>query len=236
MAASAPVAVCCPNCWRWSELKHSTACKRCGAPLVLPDGRRVDEALDGTAPSVVSRNAPTVSLSTPMVGIDWIAIARWITAAYGALTILTIFAVGLLVPSLTIPVGDPNTGQIVDQTVNIRPILAIAALILIAFYAGIVVAIGHGIARVILMIVVLLGAFAALSRIGAEPSTAVAGSVVSLILDAGFAYVLAMTFIAPRRAAPAGSGAPIAIAPPPPPPPPPPPSQPEPPPPPPPLP
>ena len=224
MAASAPVAVCCPNCWRWSELKHATSCKRCGAPLVLPDGRRVDQARDGTEPSAVALNAPSVSLSTPMIGTDWIAIARWITAAYGALTVLVIFAVGLLVPTLTVPVGDPNTGQIVDQTVNIRPILAIVAVIIIAFYAGILVAIGHGVARAILLIVVALGAFAALSRIGTEPSTAVAGSVLSLILDAGFAYVLAMTFIAPRGAAPAGGGAPLAVAmaPPPPPPPPPP--------------
>ncbi|MGH9205647.1 MAG: hypothetical protein ACRD1G_03675, partial [Acidimicrobiales bacterium] len=69
-----------------------------------------------------------------MVGTDWISIARWIAGAYGALSVIGIFAVALLVPSITVPTQDASTGQIVDQTVNIRPYLAIVAFFAIVFY------------------------------------------------------------------------------------------------------
>jgi hypothetical protein len=202
VAATAPVAVCCPTCWSWTELKSSPTCKRCGSPLVLADGRRVDQARDGTAPTAVAIKAPTVSLAPLVVGTDWISIARWIAAAYGALSVLGIFAVGLFVPSITVPAQDPNSGQIVDQTVNIRPYLAIVAFFAIVFYAVIVWLITYGVARAIVLIVIVLEAVIAVSRLGTEPASAVAASVVSLLCDAGFAYVLAMTFLAPRRPAP----------------------------------
>jgi hypothetical protein len=225
MAATAAVAVCCPTCWRWSELKSSTICKRCGSPLVLPDGRRVDQARDGTASTAVATNGPTVSLAPLVVGTDWISIARWIALAYGALSVLGIFAVALLVPTISVPVQDANTGQIVDQTLNIRPFLAIVAFFAIVFYAVVVWLIKYGVARVIVLVVVVIGALAAVSRLDAEPATAVAASVVSLLCDAGFAYVLTMTFLAPRRPAPVSAHASLPLppaAPPPAPPPPPP--------------
>ena len=225
MAATAPLAVCCPTCWKWSELKNSTTCKRCGSPLVLPDGRRVDQARDGTAPTAVSMNAPTVSLAPLTVGTDWIAIARWITVAYATLQILAIFAVGLLIPTITIPVQDPNTGTIVDQTLNIRPFLALVAFVAIIFYAVIVWLTKYGIARAIVLVVVLLQALAAVSRLSAETSTAVFATIVSLLCDAGFAFVLMMSFVSHPRPAPVSTGParglPLPVAPPPPPPPPP---------------
>ena len=213
MAVTAPVAVCCPTCWRWSELKRSTTCKRCGAPLILPDGRRVDQARDGTAPVGVAINAPTVSLAPLLVGTDWISIARWIALAYGALSVLGIFAVALLVPTISVPVQDANTGQIVDQTLNIRPFLAIVAFFAIVFYALVVWLIKYGVARVIVLVVVVIGALAAVSRLGAEPATAVAASVVSLLCAAGFAYVLTMTFLGPRRHAPVSAHASLPLPP-----------------------
>jgi hypothetical protein len=225
MAATAPVAVCCPTCWRWSELKRSTTCKRCSSPLILPDGRRVDHARDGTAPTTVAINAPTISLAPLVVGTDWVSIARWIALVYGVLSVLGIFAVGLLVPTISVPVQDANTGQIIDQTLNIRPFLAIVAFFAIVFYAVVVWLIKYGVARVIVLVVVVVGALAAVSRLGAEPATAVAASVVSLLCDAGFAYVLTMTFLAPRRPGPASANTSLPLppaAPPPPPPPPPP--------------
>ena len=223
MATTAPVAVCCPTCWKWTELKNSTTCKRCGTPLVLPDGRRVDQARDGTAANAVAIKAPTVSLAPLMVGTDWISIARWITIAYAALEILGIFAIGLLLPSVTVPVQDPNTGQIVDQTLNIRPFLALVAFVAIIFFAVIVWLTKYGIARGSMLAVVLLEALAAVSRLGTEQSTAVAATVFSLVCDAGFAYVLVMTFVSHPRPAPvmpASAGIPpaLSMAPPPPPP------------------
>lgn len=224
MAATASVAVCCPTCWRWSELKNSTTCKRCGSPLVLSDGRRVDQARDGTAPAKVTIRAPTVSLAPLTVGTDWISIARWITIAYGVLQVLGIFAIGLLIPSITVPVQDPTTGVIADQTLNIRPFLALVAVVAIVFFAIIVWLTKYGIARGIVLVVVLLEALAAMSRMGSEQSTAVAASVVSLLCDAGFAYVLVMTFVSRPQPAPVATGVPatLPMAPPPPPPPPPP--------------
>src|ERR1022692_4507627 len=222
MAASAPVAVCCPNCWRWSELKNSTTCKRCGSPLVLSDGRRVDQARDGTAPATIKMKAPTVSLAPLMVGTDWISIARWITIAYGALQVLAVLAIGLLIPSITVPVQDPNTGLIVDQTLQIRPFLALVAFVAIIFYAVIVWLTKYGIARGIVLLVVLLEALAAVSRLSTDTSTAVVATIVALLCDAGFAYVLVMSFVSHPRPAPvntrAGPTLPIAAAPPPPPP------------------
>jgi hypothetical protein len=212
MAVTAPVAVCCPTCWRWSELKRSTTCKRCGSPLILPDGRRVDQARDGTAPTAIATNAPAVSLAPLVVGTDWISIARWIALAYGALSVLGTFAVALLVPTISVPVEDANTGQIVNQTLNIRPFLAIVAFFAIVFYAVVVWLIKYGVARVIVLVVVVIGALAAVSRLGAEPATAVAASVVSLLCDAGFAYVLTMTFLAPRRPAPVSAHASLALS------------------------
>jgi hypothetical protein len=40
------ITVCCPTCWKWSELGTLKACKKCGTPLLLTDGRRVDEVPD----------------------------------------------------------------------------------------------------------------------------------------------------------------------------------------------
>jgi hypothetical protein len=189
---------------------------------VLPDGRRVDQARDGTAPTEVAWNAATVSLAPLTVGTDWIAIARWITVAYAALQILGIFAIGLLIPSITIPVQDPNTGTIVDQMLNIRPFLALVAFVAIIFYAIIVWLTKYGVARAIVLVVVLLQALAAVSRLSTETSTTVVATIVALLCDAGFAYVLVMSFVSHPRPAPVNTGArptlSIAAAPPPPPP------------------
>lgn len=151
-------------------------------------------------------NAPTVSLAPLTVGTDWIAIARWITVAYAALQVLGIFAIALLVPSITIPVQDPNTGTIVDQTLNIRPFLALVAFVAIIFYAVIVWLTTYGVARAIVLVVVLLQALAAVSRLSSETSTAVLATIVSLPCDAGFAFVLVMSFVSHPRPAPVNTG------------------------------
>ncbi len=211
MAVTAPPVVCCPTCWKWSELKNSATCKRCGTPLVLPDGRRVDQARDGTAPTAMTLKAPTVSLAPLTVGTDWVAIARWITIAYGSLQVLGIFAIGLLVPTVTIPVQDPATGTIVDQTLNIRPFLALVAFVAIVFFAIIVWLTKYGIARGIVLCVVFLQAIGEISRLSTDTSAVVGATIVALLCDAGFAYVLIMSFVSHPRPAPLNSG--IAVMP-----------------------
>jgi hypothetical protein len=157
-------------------------------------------------------SAPTVSLAPLMVGADWISIARWVTVAQGVLTVLGIFAYGLLVPSIAVPVQDPSTGVIAEQTLNIRPFLAILACFVIGLYVLVVWLTKYGIARAIILLVVMLEALLTLGRMGLEPPTAVTASVVSLLGDAAFAFVLAMTFLAPQRRAPVSAHTPQPMA------------------------
>jgi len=140
------------------------------------------------------------------VGTDWIAIARWITIAYGSLQVLAIFAIGLLLPTLTVPVQDPATGTIVDQTLNIRPFLALVAVVAIVFFAAIAWLTKYGIARGIVLCVVVLQAIAEISRLSTDTSAAVGATIVALLCDAGFAYVLIMSFVSHPRPAPVNSG------------------------------
>jgi hypothetical protein len=226
MPASAPVAVCCPNCWKWTEVKSSSVCKRCGTPLVLPDGRRLDQARDGTAAAPIAIKGPTVSLEPLTVGTDWISIARWITAAHGALYVLGIFAIALLVPSVTVTQQDPYTGQLILQTVNIRPALALLAFFVIVVYAFFVWLIKFGIVRALVLALTVLAALVTLGHLGSETSAGIAASVIDLVIAAGVSFVLIMSFAAPQRRAPIHPSPavpmPMAMAPPPPPPPPPP--------------
>src|ERR1700682_2192924 len=120
-----PVAVCCPTCWAWSELKSSMTCKRCGTPLVLPDGRRVDEAASGPPmmgppPAYTTAGAIAALRPPPPVGFNWIGLARWMTAGYGALAFVGLLAVGFVTQYITVPVQDSATGLIVNETVNLR--------------------------------------------------------------------------------------------------------------------
>jgi hypothetical protein len=212
MPASAPVAVCCPNCWKWTEVKNSSTCKRCGTPLVLPDGRRLDQARDGTAPAPAAIKAPTVSLAPLTVGTDWVSIARWISAAHGALYVLAIFAIALLVPSVNVSSIDPNTGQILVQTVNIRPALALLAFIVIVIYAVFVWLIKFGVVRALLLAVTVLVALATLGHLSSETSTTVAASLVDVLIAAGTSFVLIMSFVSPPRPAPLHPS-PVAVTP-----------------------
>jgi hypothetical protein len=146
-----------------------------------------------------------------VVGTDWISIARWITVAHGFLTILSIFAFGLLVPSITVPVQDPSTGQVVDQTLNIRPVLALAAFFAIGFYALIVWLTKYGLARAIMLLVVVLEMLLALGRLGSAPTATVVAGVIGLLVAAAFAFVLIMTFVSPQRRAPVNTHTPIPV-------------------------
>ena len=199
------VAVCCPTCWAWSELKSSMTCKRCGTPLVLPDGRRVDEV--ASAPPGVMAPPPAYATAgamaalgpPPPVGFNWVAVARWMTAGYGALAFLGLLAVGFVTQYVTVPVQDPVTGRIIDETVNLRPILLVAAIVVAVLFAVFTWLIGYGPVRVVVLVLTVLATFAALSRTGAEPASAVVGSLVSIAFDLAFGFVLLMSFLAPQR-------------------------------------
>jgi hypothetical protein len=202
------VAVCCPTCWAWSELKKSMTCKRCGTPLILPDGRRVDEVAAAApgqmvAVPVYAGVGPIASLGPPPpIGFNWIALVRWVTIGYGALLFVGLIATGFLVQYVTVPVEDPATGRIIEETVNLRPILLVAAIVVAVLFAVFAWLVGYAIARVIFLVLTVLGALGALSRMGGAPASAVVGSLVSVLFDAGFAFVLLMSFLAPQRSRP----------------------------------
>jgi len=143
---------------------------------------------------------PIASLGPPpSIGFNWVALARWVTIAYGAVAFLALLATGFVVQYVTVPVQDPATGRIIDETVNLRPIMLMAAIAVAVLFAVFAWLIGYSIARVIALVLTVLGALAALSRMGGEPASAVVGSLVSLLFDVGFAFVLLMTFLAPQR-------------------------------------
>lgn len=61
----AGTAVCCPQCWSWSELGKSAACSRCGTPLIYADGRLVGQTA-APAPEQMGF-ASSAQLLTPAV-------------------------------------------------------------------------------------------------------------------------------------------------------------------------
>lgn len=119
------------------------------------------------------------------------------TVAYGALAFVSLLAIGFVAQYLVVPVQDPATGRIVNETVNLRPILLTAAIVVAVLFALFTWLIGYAIARVIVLVLTVFGALAALSRMSGEPATAVVGSLVSVLFDAAFGFVLLMSFVAP---------------------------------------
>ena len=78
-------AVTCTKCWWHPDAGRPTHCGRCGAPLVLPDGKRVLDAMssaDATDRAIVTaayRKEPpptqTVTVSRVMLGATAVAAA-----------------------------------------------------------------------------------------------------------------------------------------------------------------
>src|ERR1700676_4675019 len=208
-----PATVCCPNCWSWTELGKGTKCPRCGAPLILADGRTVDAALAAPppppAPPGLYGYAPGASLSTrgipeaalrgfqPTVGTDWISVARWCTIGYGVLLVVTLIVIGLVVQHINVPITDPNTGLTTMQTFDIGPAFAVAAIVL-----GVVMAVfawltQYTAARVIFLVLDALALLSAISQISVETRTGGVGflGLVSVAFDLAYGGVLLMSLL-----------------------------------------
>jgi hypothetical protein len=197
------VTVCCPTCWTWSELKRSTTCKRCNTPLILPDGRSVEQVAHPSAdapppppPPAYAFNGPAVSFaSAPTGGMNWVALARWILVAQGALGLIAVFVIGFADQYINVPVRDAATGRVILETINLRPFLFVAAIAIILVIALFTWLIGFAIARVIYLMLIVLGIFESLSRVSGTPATIVAVTLVDLLFDIGFGFVLVMSLI-----------------------------------------
>jgi hypothetical protein len=173
----------------------------------MGDGRRVDAVAAAPpgmepAPPPYGFNAPMATLGPPRpVGFNWVALARWITIGSGAFSVLGLILAGLVVQYITVPVQDPNTGRFVDETVNMRPILLIAAIVVAAVVALFAWLTGYAVIRVIFLVLIAIAGVSAISRLGGEPSSAVVATMLAVVFDVGFGFVLVMSLLAPQRPA-----------------------------------
>jgi hypothetical protein len=221
-----PDTVCCPRCWSWSELRKSASCKRCGTPLVFPDGRLVEPIpvhANGqpTPPPLVTAVVPAVAmdwgappppLPPPSLGgplhvdaaargqsIDWVSVARWVTAGYGALVVIALLLVGLLVRHITVAVPNIDAPGLTNQTFDVGPAMVIAAGFAAALFGLFVWLIQFAVARGILLFLFAVAALGALARISGGSGAVVATGLASLLLDCGYGFVLLMSLISRPR-------------------------------------
>jgi hypothetical protein len=200
--------VCCPGCWTWSDLGKRTKCQRCGAALILPDGRGIEAARNAPPPPPPPPGfgyaaAPAVATAPPFVssvyavtgrGTDWVAICRWITIGYGLLTVLGLIIVGLLVRHISVPFTDPNTGLTTVQTFDIGAAFAIGAIVVGAFFALFAWLTRYTTARVIFLVLDGIAVFSALSALGRYQTFGLV-SLVSLAVDLAYGAALVMSLL-----------------------------------------
>ena len=127
--------------------------------------------------------------------MDWVSLARWILVAQGALGLLAVFVIGFADQYVNVPVRDAATGRVVLETINLRPILLAAAIAIIVVIGLFTWLIGFAAARVIYLMLIVLGIFESLSRIGGVPASIVAVTLADLLFDIGFGFVLVMSLI-----------------------------------------
>jgi hypothetical protein len=135
------------------------------------------------------------SFATAPTGMDWVALARWILVAQGALGLLAVFVIGFAEQYINVPVQDAATGRVVLETINLRPILLAAAIAIIIVIGLFTWLIGFAIARLIYLMLIVLGGLESLSRIGGAPASIVAVTLAGLLFDIGFGFVLVMSLI-----------------------------------------
>lgn len=223
--ADVPATVVCPTCWTWTELRKSNRCRRCNALLIHPDGRRVEAIAPTTgvaalaAPATagpVGDDAPrfftplppaptafagstTYALKPAQSAPDWVAVARWITVGYGALTVVGLLAFGLLVRHLTLTVTDASTGQLIRQTYDVGAVCAILAIVVAATTALFAWLTRFTVARIIFLLITGAGVVGALTQLSTEPVAYALGTLGALLIDVGYGVVLIMSIAAPRR-------------------------------------
>jgi hypothetical protein len=204
--------VCCPNCWVWTELGTRTTCRRCGAQLILPDGRTIGAAMAAPPPPPPPGQfgyVPGIALSTqgipegalrslqPNAGTDWIAVARWFTIGYGVLVVVALVAIGLIVQHINVPITDPATGFTTVQTFDIGPAFAIAAIVIGAIMAVFAWLTQYTAARVIFLVLDGLALLSAISQIGVETRTGGVGflGLATVAFDVAYGGVLLMSLL-----------------------------------------
>jgi hypothetical protein len=142
---------------------------------------------------------PTYTLAAVPPGVDWIAVVRWITIAYGALAVLAIMVIGLMVRHITVTAIDANTGRVIHDTLDIGAAAVIVAVVVAAVFALFAWLTQFMVMRAIMLFLVGAGALGAISRIADGSTAVVFASLGSLVVDAGFCFVLLMSLLARPR-------------------------------------
>lgn len=213
--------VCCPSCWTWSQSRDRVTCEKCGTPLVIADGRRLDGvAVPGAGtPSALVPAAGASSMSTVMParqgvgsapfhvgsfatlsGINWVLVARCITAGYSTIIILGLAAIGLLVRTDTWRSTDAATGWTSYQTVPVNwgPTMAVAVAAVIGFCALFVWLTKFVIARAIFLLIavlVFLSCFPSMAHPGDGPGLQL--TMLNLVVSLAYAIVVLLSIVSP---------------------------------------
>jgi hypothetical protein len=208
-----PQSVCCPTCWSWSELDKRTTCKRCGAPLILSDGRTVEDVRSAPPPPP-PQFAPAGAMTLASAGLgpvaysaarvrDWVAVCRWITLGYGGLVTALLLVVGLLVRHVTVPVNDPTTGVVVYRAFDLGPAMAIAAIFVFAFFALFAWLTRYAVARAIFALLTAVAIFNTATNLGlyAHDIALELSTLLGLAVNVTYGWALLMSLLRPAPSA-----------------------------------
>jgi hypothetical protein len=131
--------------------------------------------------------------------IDWVEVARWITIAYGALTVMVILGFGLLVRHITVATTDPITGFPVMQTIDIGAAFVVVAIVVAVLFGLFAWLTQYTLARCIFLLLDGLAVITAFANLFDRPVSLLALSLSSLAIDAAYGYALAMSLISAPR-------------------------------------
>jgi hypothetical protein len=133
-------------------------------------------------------------------GVDWIDIARLVTAGYGLLVVIGLIILGIAFQHLNVPITNPNTGQTTVETIDLGPGFAIVAIFTAGFFALFTWLTKFMVARIIFLGLDALSILSLVSHLGAAPGSVGLLGAASLIIDLGYALVLILSLVSPRSA------------------------------------
>ncbi|MHB8719611.1 MAG: hypothetical protein ACYDAC_12085 [Candidatus Dormibacteria bacterium] len=171
-------AVCCPNCWRWSDLGLRSTCKRCGTPLLLASGQLVADTRTAAPPpppppppAAVARGRVTAegaaAAASPAGWRDWVAVARAMTLISGVLGAALLLLLGLAPRRLGLQSGGFGAGLPVDVTHDAGPALAVAAIVVLVISGAVAWGLGSRAFRAVWLCLALLSVALDLTSAGA---------------------------------------------------------------------
>lgn len=149
-------------------------------------------------PGVAAPSAPPATTAH-----NWVAIARVMTFASGVLGAVALLLVGLLVRHLTLSTIDARTGLPVATTLDLGPILAVAAVVTLLVVGAVTWGLGNRTFRIVWMALTVLSMVRTVATLGALAASSTTGSLLavsigSLGYSAVYVVVLALSVMRPE--------------------------------------